>query len=76
MPWETVADYGRCPCGGTYDRRHVEVRLTVDGEAVILPDVPQGACPECGSRVYKVGQLEVIESVFHGREVPPARHVW
>ena len=56
--------YGKCPCGGIYERRTVEVRLTVEGEALILPDVPQGVCPVCGSRVYKLDVLERIEATM------------
>ena len=28
--------------------------------------VPQGACPMCGSRVYRAGVLEVIEVAMRG----------
>jgi len=59
-------DYGRCPCGGLYDNRAVEVRLTVNGKIIVLTDVPQGACPTCGSRVYKAEVLERIESLMKG----------
>jgi YgiT-type zinc finger domain-containing protein len=62
-------DYGRCPCSGVYDNRFVEVRLTVDGKVVVLTDVPQGACPNCGSRVYKAEVLERIESLMKGAKV-------
>ena len=62
-------DYGRCPCGGLYDNRAVEVRLTVNGKIIVLTDVPQGACPTCGSRVYKAEVLERIESLMKGGRV-------
>lgn len=62
-------DYGRCPCSGVYDNRSVEVRLTVGGKQVVLTDVPQGACPNCGSRVYKGEVLERIESLMKGARV-------
>lgn len=58
--------YGRCPCTGRYESRSVEVRMTVGGQEVLLPDVPQGACPQCGSRVYKASVLEMIEAVMRG----------
>jgi YgiT-type zinc finger domain-containing protein len=57
-------DYGRCPCSGMYENRTVEVRMTVAGRVILLTDVPQGACPLCGSRVYKTEVLERIESVM------------
>lgn len=59
-------DYGRCPCTGQYENRFVEVRMTVGGKVVVLTDVPQGACPMCGSRVYKAEVLERIESLMKG----------
>jgi YgiT-type zinc finger domain-containing protein len=62
-------DYGRCPCSGVYDNRAVEVRLTVEGKVVVLTAVPQGACPNCGSRVYKAEVLERIESLMKGARV-------
>jgi YgiT-type zinc finger domain-containing protein len=62
-----ASDYGQCPCGGTYEQRSVEVSMTVAGEHVVLPDVPQGACPVCGSRVYKAATLAAIEDVMRGR---------
>jgi hypothetical protein len=68
-----MSDYGRCPCGGVYERRFVEVRMTVADEPVHLQDVPQGACPLCGSRVYKANVLESIESVMRGRRAPLPR---
>jgi len=57
-------EYGNCPCGGKYESRVVEVRMTVQGEYIVLTDVPQGACPNCGSRVYKTDVLERIESLM------------
>jgi YgiT-type zinc finger domain-containing protein len=66
-------EFGRCPCGGTYEERMVEVRMTVGGEAIVLTDVPQGACPTCGSRVYKASTLEGIERLMAGRPSRPRR---
>jgi hypothetical protein len=40
--------------------------MTVDGELVVLPDMPQGACPLCGSRVYQAAVLEEIERTGRG----------
>jgi hypothetical protein len=59
----TNIDYGQCPCGGTFDARAVEVRLTKEGRPIVAADVPQGACPKCGSRVYKTEVIECIESI-------------
>ena len=57
---------GKCPCGGTYEDREVEVRFAAPDESapLVLTRVPQGACPVCGSRVYPATVLERIEAVF------------
>jgi len=60
------AQYGKCPCSGHYESRAVEVKMTVHGNPVVLADVPQGACPNCGSRVYKLPVLEYVESAMRG----------
>ena len=60
--------FGTCPCGGVYERRAVEVRMTVGGELITLSDVPQGACPTCGSRVYKADILELVEALMKQRD--------
>jgi len=64
-------DFGTCPCRGSYERKWVEVRMTVNGRIIVLRDVPQGACPNCGSRVYKADTLEQIESVLRAQAVDP-----
>jgi YgiT-type zinc finger domain-containing protein len=69
MALPPTSDFGRCACGGVYERRTVEVRMTVGGETIVIPDVPQGACPLCGSRVYKARVLEEIEAIMRGE--PP-----
>ena len=55
-----------CRCGGVYEPRTVEVRR----EGVVLHDVQQGVCPECGSRVYLRPTLERIEAIMwsHGTD--------
>jgi hypothetical protein len=61
-------DYGRCPCGGTYENRWVEVRIPIpDADPIVEINIPQGACPICGSRVYKAQILDLIETMWHQR---------
>jgi len=49
--------------------------MTVDEKLVVLTGVPQGACPNCGSRVYKAEVIERIESCMkekpNGDSPPP-----
>lgn len=44
----------------------------MNGKVVVLTDVPQGACPNCGSRVYKAEVLERIETLMKGARVKKA----
>lgn len=60
--------HGKCPCGGDYESREVEVNMTVHGKAVVLSGVPQGVCPNCASRVYKLQVLEYIECAMRGEQ--------
>ena len=62
-------DWGRCPCGGTYEHRLIEVRMTVAAEPVTLSNVPQGVCPSCGSRVYKAESIGRVEETMKGERL-------
>ena len=44
----------------------------MNGKVVVLTDVPQGACPNCGSRVYKAEVLERIETLMKGARMKKA----
>jgi hypothetical protein len=60
---------GRCPPVALTRTGGVEIRMTVAGEVILLADVPRGACPECGSRVFRAGILEHIESAYRAEPV-------
>jgi YgiT-type zinc finger domain-containing protein len=60
--------HGRCPCGGHYESHEVEVTMTVRGDRLVLPGVPQGRCTDCSSRVYKLLVLQYIESAMRGAQ--------
>ena len=70
QPMDSI-QYGTCPCGGSYERRSREVTMTVDGKRQDLSQVPQGACPNCDARVYKVEVLERVEATMRGEPVDP-----
>ncbi len=57
-------DYGKCPCAGTYRERFVDIRFQKADGSVALTDVSQGACLQCGSRVYKADLLAVLEALM------------
>jgi YgiT-type zinc finger domain-containing protein len=59
-----LLDYGRCPCSGVFEHRTREVSLTAGKQPIVITHVPQGACPLCGSQVYKADILERIEALY------------
>jgi len=61
-----------CPCGGRFEPRLVTVRMTVRGQLEVFDDVLQGACPNCGSRVYDADTLERIEAAMQARALDPS----
>jgi len=40
--------------------------MNVGRSTVLFTDFPQGACPLCGSRVYKAEVLEIHEAILKG----------
>jgi len=54
-----------------YERRKVEIRLSVGDEPVVLENAEQGACPVCGSRVYKAQVIEELETLMGERSHRP-----
>jgi len=51
MAISQLTEFGSCACRGVIGLRNVEVRFAQDdGEPVVLEDVAQGACPDCGAR--------------------------
>jgi hypothetical protein len=75
MTLPDASEYGRCPCGGAYEPQKVQVDMTDRAEDVRLPDVAQGRCPECGSRVYKAVMVELLEALMLDQPVPAPRAV-
>jgi hypothetical protein len=47
--------------------------MRVGSDLVVLDDVPQGACPTCGSRVYKATILAAIEGLMRSAPRPAER---
>lgn len=52
----------RCPCGGTYAEHVISLRL--HGYGAELPEVPQGRCGNCGSRIYPAAAFVRLETAF------------
>ena len=66
--------FGTCACGGTFEERVVPVTAPRTGKKkdAQLPEVEQGVCPICNTRVYKTVSLQCIEAAFRALELPPA----
>ena len=61
----------RCPCGGHYEKRTVDVRFARSPEPVVLTGVEQCACSQCGGRVYAMETLERLEALHRGELADP-----
>jgi hypothetical protein len=76
MKLPDVSEWGRCPCGGTYQSRQVLVTMAADrAEKLELRNIRQGLCPACGSRVYKTVTLELLEALTLEQPTPTPRAV-
>lgn len=64
------ARFGRCGCGGTFEQRLVEVRVTIDGTAFLHEGVQQGNCPLCGRRVYQAAMVVALERFLRSGAPP------
>lgn len=72
LPRPRAYDFGRCPCGGSYEPKLIEVPF--HDQDVVLTDVPQGVCPVCGAHTYKAGVLDCLERLYSGRELASEPH--
>lgn len=63
--------FGTCACGGAFEERVVPVTVPRAGKKkdAQLPEVEQGVCPVCGSRVYKTLALQSVEAAFRTRQL-------
>jgi hypothetical protein len=50
---------------------YVQVTASVLGRRVVMDDVAQGVCDNCGSRVYKTDTLKRIEAVMRNDASDP-----
>jgi hypothetical protein len=71
MLLDPMNGYGSCACGGRYGVRQVEVRFVTGSGTLELRPVPQGACGQCGGRVYKLAELAALEGMMKDRWMRP-----
>jgi hypothetical protein len=66
--------FGTCACGGAFEERVVAVTAPGTGrkQKAKLPEIEQGICPVCSSRVYKTLSLQLEEAAFRALRLPPA----
>jgi len=60
-------DYGECEiCGTPLEERIINQDFWIQGELIVVENIPAGVCPRCGEKVVKadVGQwvAELIEN--------------
>jgi hypothetical protein len=66
--------FGTCACGGVFEERVVPVTAVRTGKRkdAQLPEIEQGICPVCKSRVYKTLSLQCVEAAFRALQLSPA----
>lgn len=55
-------------CDGEIMEKRVTLYRRVQGQHVLLKDVPAGVCSECGTRYYAANVLKTIEESVKGRQ--------
>ena len=54
-------------CGGPIVEKRVTLHRRVEGEYVLIENVPAGVCTQCGTRYYTANVLKTIEESVRGR---------
>ena len=55
-------------CDGVIVEKSVTLHRQVQGQHILLEDVPAGVCTECGTRYYTANVLKTIEASIKGRQ--------
>ena len=64
MAKSAAVQWGPCPCGGTYSKKMVEVRMTAPGTSGELLSMAQCKCDRCVSVVDSGEVLSRIEGTL------------
>lgn len=54
-------------CGGSITEKRVTLHRKVQGQYVLIENVPAGVCTQCGTRCYAANVLKIIEESLSGR---------
>ena len=54
-------------CGGSIIEKRVTLHRKVQGNYVLIEDVPAGVCTRCGMRYYSANVLKTIAETIRGR---------
>ena len=47
-------DYGECEiCDTTMQEKRIKQDFWIQGELIVVEDIPAGVCPQCGEKVVK-----------------------
>jgi YgiT-type zinc finger domain-containing protein len=57
-------------CGEPLVERFVTMHRKVNGNYVLIEQVPAGVCTGCGARFYAANVLKTIEETVRGRRAP------
>jgi len=62
-------------CNEAIVERLVTLHRQVDGQYVLIENVPAGVCAECGTRYYAANVLKIVEDSIHSKRQAPREMV-
>ncbi len=54
-------------CGGAIVEKRITLHRKLNGNYVLVENVPAGICSECGTRYFAANVLKTIEETVQGR---------
>ena len=61
-------------CDGVYEERSVEHRMQVNGELIVVENVPAMVCPVCGSRLFSEETVATLDRIVASVESETSQH--
>lgn len=54
-------------CNGSIVEKKLDLSRKVDGNYVLIENVPTGVCTQCGTRYYAANVLKTVKETIRGR---------
>jgi len=64
-----MAETEACPiCGGNLTKTKINEKVEIDGQSVVIEDVPVKICYTCGETIVDYGEMQRITEAFKDRK--------